>query len=826
MNCPSCGTALAPQPPPTCPACGVPLASPVGRRLLALDRHIAEVHDERRRLLAQLRAMRDEVGLQPATEVAAARPAPTAPIASWMRAAGPQALLAGGGVLLLVIAALVFTAVAWRDLPALVRGGLLAVGSASCGGATQRLARRGLDRTAEATAVLTVALLAVLVNGLWRAGAFEGVADGAIVLAAASAGLAGVSHALAGVTRTRSPHVLAAWLAPIAVLSSGFRLAGAAGTVPFRGADAVIGSVALLAAAAVAVVYAQHYLGRLSRWRTVTQVCGAALWLSAATATVFLLAGADPELGAERIAFVAGVMVACAATGAALLARSLRGAAASWDPAGAAGAWLMGTSAGAAALDLPTSHWDHARFLIPAAAGAAALWWLSSRRGRGGAVAGMAPVLAIGSMPFLGSLSWLIDVASVRSQAPWTTAPATTVVAPPTVATLVLAAAAVVVVAVVAAAVGRTDVAMITGIGGVMVIMVTTGLAAWPAGGGVVAAATVAAGGAVALQRQMLPAVAALVAGTLLAVALGLSSEPATIGALTAATAVAAAAFGPIVAGQRTMDDAVAAIVAALFTADVISLTAATVAASTHDPGPVGVAVSVAAAGAWFLAGRIDDRRYLSVPVESAAAAGFAAGLGSAAVDGTAGWLAGGFAVLAVAAAGSATLRSDRPWMRWVATGAASASSWTLLADRGVDVVEAYTAPPALLILAMGAIALQRRPVVSSWWALGPGLGLLLTPTVVTVLDDPDDLARLLAVIALGSTLAIVGRVWRLQAPLVCGVAALTAVALTQHDVVTDVVPRWALLAAGGSLLLWLSVSYERQLQRLAAVRAGLADMR
>jgi hypothetical protein len=807
----------------------------VGRRLLALDHHIAEAHDQRRQLLAQLRAMHDEARPRPVTEATAARPAPTAtaarraptaPIATWLRAAGPQALLAGGGVLLLVIAALVFTAVAWRDLPAMVRGGLLAVASAGCGVATHRLTRRGLDRTAEATAVLTVALLAVLVNGLWRAGAFDGVADGAIVLAAGSAALAGVSHGLAGVTRTRSPNVLAAWLAPTAVLASGFRLASAAGTVPFRGADAVVGSVALLAAAAVAVVYAQHYLGRLSRWRTVTQVCGAALWLLAAIATVVLLAGADPALGAERVAFIAGIMIACASTGAALLARSLGDAASLWDPAGAAGAWLMGTSAGAAVLHLPASHWDSARFLIPAAAGAAALRWLSTRRGRGGAAAGMVPVVAIGSLPFLWSLSWLLDVASARSLAPWTTAPATTVVAPPTVAALVLAAVAVAVIAAAAAALDRTDVAIIIGIGGAIVVVVTTGLAAWPTGGGVVAAAAVAAGGAVALQRQVWPAVAALVAATLLAVALGLSSEPATIGALTAAAAAAAVAFGPIVAGQRTTGDAVAATVAALLTADVIGLTAATVAASTHDPGPVGVAVSLAAAGAWVLAGRIGDRRYLSMPVESTAAAGFAAGVGSAALDGTAGWLAVGFAVLAVAAAGSATLRSDRPWMRWVATMAASASSWTVLADRGVDVVEAYTAPPALLILAMGAIALRRRPVVSSWRALGPGLGLLLTPTVVTVLDDPDDLGRLLAVIALGSILAVAGRVWRLQAPLVCGVAALTAVALTQHDIVTDVVPRWALLAAGGSLLLWLSMSYERQLQRVAAVRAGLADMR
>jgi hypothetical protein len=80
--------------------------------------------------------------------------------------------------------------------------------------------------------------------------------------------------------------------------------------------------------------------------------------------------------------------------------------------------------------------------------------------------------------------------------------------------------------------------------------------------------------------------------------------------------------------------------------------------------------------------------------------------------------------------------------------------------------------------------------------------------------------------IALGSALAVAGHVRALQAPLVSDVAALAVVALTQHDVVTDVVPRWLLLAAGGTLLLWLSMSYERQLRRVAALRRGLAALR
>lgn len=829
VDCPSCGAPLVPPVPPVCSACGVPLDSRVGRRLLALDHRIAALRNERRQLLAQLRAA-DQAGPRPATDVPIERPDPpsgVAPLAAWLRAAGPQALLAAGGVVLLAIAALVFTAVAWRDLPALARGGLLAAASAGCGMVTHRLANRGLDRTAEATAVLTVALLAVLVNGLWRAGVFGG-ADGAIVLAVSSAALAGVSHMLAGVTRTRSPHVLAAWLAPTAVVSSGLRLASAAGSAIWFDADTVVVAVTLLAAATVAVVHAQRYLGDLPRWRTMTQVCATGLWFVASLATVMLLAGSDLAQGEQRVTFVAGVVVASTAIGAALVARGLGGATSLWDPCGAAGAWLVATSAGAAMLDLPESGWEHARFLIPSAIATAALWTLSARRGRAGAAAGMIPTIAIGSVPLLWSLSWLLDVASARVDMPWSTATATTVVVAPGVATLVLAAAAVGVIAAVAVALERRNVAVTIVVAGAMVVVVTAGLAAWPAGGGVVAALAIATGGAFLLRSGVSPAMAlaALVAGTLFAVALGLSGEAATIGALAAVTAAAALAFAPIVTDRRVAAARVAAVLGALLTADVVGLAAAVLAALTHASGPVGVAASVAAAGAWFAAGGFELRRPISVPVEVTAAVGFAAGIGSAAFDATAAWLAVAFAVLAVAAAGAVALRSDRPWMRWIAAAAASASSWTALADLGVDVAEAYTVPPALLILVMGATALQRRPGESSWRALGAGLGLLLTPTVATVLDDPGDLGRLVAVIVVGSALAVAGRVRHLQAPLVCGVTALVAVALTQHDVVTDLVPRWALLAAGGSLLLWLSGSYERQLQRLAAVRAGLADMR
>lgn len=178
----------------------------------------------------------------------------------------------------------------------------------------------------------------------------------------------------------------------------------------------------------------------------------------------------------------------------------------------------------------------------------------------------------------------------------------------------------------------------------------------------------------------------------------------------------------------------------------------------------------------------------------------------------------------------SARLRSpcgaDRRWLRWLATAAASASSWTVLADPYVELVEAYTAPPALLIIALAAAELRARPDGSSWPVLGSGLSLLTAPTFVQLVDDPGDLVRLAAVVALGSALVLAGRGWGLQSPLAIGVGALVTAALTQHGVVTDLPARWLLLATGGCLLLWLPISYERQLQRMATARRRLLALR
>jgi hypothetical protein len=265
--------------------------------------------------------------------------------------------------------------------------------------------------------------------------------------------------------------------------------------------------------------------------------------------------------------------------------------------------------------------------------------------------------------------------------------------------------------------------------------------------------------------------------------------------------------------------------VAALCTADAIGLCLALAAATTDGAGPSGLAVVGAAAAAWLVAAAVRAHREQAAGIEVTAAIAFAPGLWLNAQHGAL-WLGIALATLAVASAAIAVWRPDRRWMQWVAAASASASSWSILADRGVEVAEAYTVPPAVLIVGLAALRLRSRPTESSWPILGSGLALLTVPTVKQLVDDPGDLTRLAVALTLGAALAVVGLLRALQSPVVIGVATCAIAALTQHGVVTEILPRWVLLAFGGGLLLWLSVNYEVQRQRVAGARRRLEAMR
>lgn len=152
VPCPSCGAALPPGGSAHCPTCRLPLRGPLARRLWEVDQGLAALTRERARLLAALR----QQGVAPAADVTGTGPAGTG--VRPVRWSGQQVLL-GVGVLLVLVASLVFLAVAWDVIG--VGGQVLAMALLTCLTAygALRLSRQRLHSSAEALGTLTAGLL-------------------------------------------------------------------------------------------------------------------------------------------------------------------------------------------------------------------------------------------------------------------------------------------------------------------------------------------------------------------------------------------------------------------------------------------------------------------------------------------------------------------------------------------------------------------------------------------------------------------------------------------------------------------------------------------
>jgi hypothetical protein len=163
-------------------------------------------------------------------------------------------------------------------------------------------------------------------------------------------------------------------------------------------------------------------------------------------------------------------------------------------------------------------------------------------------------------------------------------------------------------------------------------------------------------------------------------------------------------------------------------------------------------------------------------------------------------------------------------------SGVVAAAAATLLGVIiGEGVVEAWTASLAFVLTGLGAMALRRSPSLRSWTALGPGLVVLLAPTLV--LSVPGEHAwRVVALACVAALVVVAGVTWRLQAPFFLGAVALAGLAMVQLEPwalrAAAGLPRWVVLAAVGTVLLVLGATYERRLRDLRAVRIRLAALR
>jgi hypothetical protein len=191
-----------------------------------------------------------------------------------------------------------------------------------------------------------------------------------------------------------------------------------------------------------------------------------------------------------------------------------------------------------------------------------------------------------------------------------------------------------------------------------------------------------------------------------------------------------------------------------------------------------------------------------------------------------------GTASAATAVAGLTSLgvaaRADRRQALWLGLALCYVAWCIGLAAQGVSMPEPYTVPAALTALAVGVKASGREPRPHSWLAYGPGLALLLLPSLVIAWVGTG-LIRPVMVGLASIAIAILGARTRTLAPLLAGTAV--AVLVTLRGLAPDVMrlmhalPGWVPAAVGGAALLWAGATYEARLRNLRAMRRSLASM-
>jgi hypothetical protein len=262
---------------------------------------------------------------------------------------------------------------------------------------------------------------------------------------------------------------------------------------------------------------------------------------------------------------------------------------------------------------------------------------------------------------------------------------------------------------------------------------------------------------------------------------------------------------------------------AALSVLAAAALAGAAVLASGGQAWEAGISALVIAAAAHLVAAKLTVRLPLTaITVECAAWT--AAAIGAALCLGHLATASLAFAIIGLQCLGTAT-RTDRRPALWIGLIALETAWCLLLITLGITIIEDYTVLAAAIAI---AFARQPQAAARSSWVAGPGLALLLLPSLITVWHTHGWIRPTLLGLA-AAAIALTGARLKLQAPLLIGaaVAALDAADQLAPDVrrLTESLPGWVPIAIIGAILLWVGATYEARLRNLVKLRQGLASL-
>lgn len=253
---------------------------------------------------------------------------------------------------------------------------------------------------------------------------------------------------------------------------------------------------------------------------------------------------------------------------------------------------------------------------------------------------------------------------------------------------------------------------------------------------------------------------------------------------------------------------------------------AAGIAVSLADAQDRWIALSlVATAGVGIAAASTVMRTRLGrLGVEAAAALIAVVGLGLAA-DISLMWQALLWTVIGVVLVLLGFVTPDRPYFRWIGSGALGVAYVLRLAASDVETIEAYTLPFGVLLLAAGLWAMRGDDPPSSMRTLAPAVTLSLVPSLPQALADPDSLRALL--LGLGALLFLAVGAWKhWKAPFIAGALVLAILVIVNLGPYAFVIPRWVLIAGAGALLLGAGVTWEDRVRDGRAVARYVVAMR
>jgi hypothetical protein len=170
-------------------------------------------------------------------------------------------------------------------------------------------------------------------------------------------------------------------------------------------------------------------------------------------------------------------------------------------------------------------------------------------------------------------------------------------------------------------------------------------------------------------------------------------------------------------------------------------------------------------------------------------------------------------------------LHPDRRQLAWLGGLLLASATWVRLFDVGVQAPEAYTLPTAVVLVLVGLHRMRRSPELSSVNALLAGLSLAVVPTLLWALVDPLSARAVISGLAC-LVLLVGGSALRWTAPVLVGWVAGAALVLREVAPYAQQTPQWMIIGGAGLVLITSGITWEARVRDLRQAAAYLGRLR